>query len=453
MIKQRICTILILLLMGFGAIAQEKSCKEKWTDFSELATKNNFDSSTYQPWLAIKNCSENNEDYFLSGIKILSKMVEAANASAEKDKMIADLTTLFDEHDKKFPNNQNGNKIAKSVILFENNAASENDIFKFLDQAFASQPSQFKQPFVIDLYSKVLVNQFHANAENLDLNKVLQKLDAISIQIKTEKQKYWPTVETLENKKQTIKLTPEEIQQLNSAKSSFDNLILVEENVNARFLKLATCEQLESFYAEKIKGADAILTMQNSFEVLSQKKCTSAFYFDLTKKLHAEKPSAATANVLAFEARKNREQELAMKYFQEAAELETNLSKKAESYYMLATVQQIKHKEQARISALKALEIKPDFGKSYILISQLYANSGKMCGNSTFDQQAIYWLAAETAKKAGQVQPSFEKTANDLAEDYLRKAPSKEDLKKSGKKAGEVVTFSCWINQAVTIPK
>ncbi|MBC8643693.1 hypothetical protein H9W95_05445 [Flavobacterium lindanitolerans] len=50
------------------------------------------------------------------------------------------------------------------------------------------------------------------------------------------------------------------------------------------------------------------------------------------------------------------------------------------------------------------MEIKPNFGKSYIFISQLYSYSTRDCeSNNAFESKALFWLAAETAKKQEQL--------------------------------------------------
>lgn len=445
----------LFFLMTVSAFAQETGCKEKWNEFSEFAQKNKYDATTYQPWLLLKkSCSEGNEAVYLAGEKILSQMVEAANASPEKNNMIAELSALYDEHDKKFPLNKNGNKISKAVLLYENNSADDKDILRFLDKSFAENREHFTQPFVIDLYSKVVVSRHLAGDEGLTADVAFLKLDQIGERIQAEKQKYLPTKKSLEDKQKTIKLSAEEQQRLDVANLALNDLVLVEENVEARISKLSNCESLEAFYGKNNSSENPnVAALQRSFQLLKSKNCNTPFFYQLAEKLNKENPSAETATVLAMKARQSRDQALAMQYFTQAAELEENPSKKAEAYYMLATVQQAKDKENALKSALKALEVKPDFGKSYILISQLYSSSANNCGKDAFEQKAIYWLAASTAKKAGQIEPSFKKSADDLAADYLRKAPSKEEIKKAGKKSGDVISFSCWFNESVSIPK
>jgi len=45
----------------------------------------------------------------------------------------------------------------------------------------------------------------------------------------------------------------------------------------------------------------------------------------------------------------------------------------------------------------------------YLLISNLYADSANGCGDSQFNKRAVFWLAAQTARKAGRVDASLKK--------------------------------------------
>ncbi|MCY1238362.1 hypothetical protein D9M72_510960 [compost metagenome] len=74
-------------------------------------------------------------------------------------------------------------------------------------------------------------------------------------------------------------------------------------------------------------------------------------------------------------------------------------------------------------------------------------------GDNAFESKALYWLAAETAKKAGAVEPILKKSADDLAANYTKKAPSKEEISQAKRKSGEQISFKCWIGETVSIPK
>jgi len=75
----------------------------------------------------------------------------------------------------------------------------------------------------------------------------------------------------------------------------------------------------------------------------------------------------------------------------------------------------------------------------------LYANSANDCGNDPFEKRAIYWLAAQTARKAGTA------SGNAAASSYDKLAPSKQEIFNSGR-AGQSICFKCWVGKCVTVP-
>ncbi|MGB5357523.1 MAG: hypothetical protein WBN11_12595, partial [Eudoraea sp.] len=90
-------------------------------------------------------------------------------------------------------------------------------------------------------------------------------------------------------------------------------------------------------------------------------------------------------------------------------------------------------------------------GKAYLLIATLYASSANECGETPFEKRAVYWKAADMARKGGRVDPSLSDRANQAAASYSAKAPSKTDIFNSGM-AGKSVSFSCWVGGSVTVP-
>ena len=93
----------------------------------------------------------------------------------------------------------------------------------------------------------------------------------------------------------------------------------------------------------------------------------------------------------------------------------------------------------------------PSLGRAYLLIANMYADSANKCGDSKFNKRAVYWLAADVAKKAGQVDASLKRITSRTVESYIGRAPSKTDIFTEGN-AGVVIKFDCWINRSVTVP-
>ena len=86
-----------------------------------------------------------------------------------------------------------------------------------------------------------------------------------------------------------------------------------------------------------------------------------------------------------------------------------------------------------------------------MLIASLYANSANQCGNDVFTKRAIYWKAANTAAKAGRVDPSLSGRAAQAVKSYNAKAPTKTDIFNAAM-AGKTVKFGCWVGGSVKVP-
>jgi hypothetical protein len=91
-------------------------------------------------------------------------------------------------------------------------------------------------------------------------------------------------------------------------------------------------------------------------------------------------------------------------------------------------------------------------GVAYLKIAEMYAKSANDCGNSVFNKRAVYWLAADYAKRAGRVDPSISSNANAAADSYRGRAPQKSDIFQEDA-AGKKISFSsCWIGESVVVP-
>ena len=81
----------------------------------------------------------------------------------------------------------------------------------------------------------------------------------------------------------------------------------------------------------------------------------------------------------------------------------------------------------------------------------MYASSANNCGDTNFDKRAVYWLAADEARKAARVDPTLSKAAGQSIANYMAKAPQKAEIFSSGR-AGQTIKINCWIGASVTVP-
>lgn len=449
--------LFLIAFLNFNSVlfAQDSECKDKVVAFEEFAKTNSFDESTYQPWLELKKkCAKFDESIYLIGETILKQKIYKANASEAKNVIINELASLYDEHDKNFPNNNKGNKLNKALLLYENKVGAEDEIYAFLDKSFKTEYAQFTSPTALDLYSELTSKQFKSGDKGVTSEQAFEKLDLIGEKVQIQVATISKITDALNLKLKTEVLTADEKKILESSKVSLEQLNIVSLNLDGRINEIANCESLASFYEKNFeKNKDNALWLERAADRLNTKKCKSELYSRISERFHAVNPSSKSAYNMAVISRTAKNNKLATQYFAEAADLQTDSNKKAEYFYTLATTYGYSNKAKAREAALKALELKPSMGKAHTYIAQLYANSINDCGENGFESKAVYWLASESAKKAGVVEPKLKKSADDLAAGFMKKAPSKKDVTDAKRKSGQQISIKCWINESVSIPK
>ena len=142
----------------------------------------------------------------------------------------------------------------------------------------------------------------------------------------------------------------------------------------------------------------------------------------------------------------------AISFYEEAIKLETDNFKKAQLNNTIGL--KLKSKSnygRARGFFRESIRLNPSNGRPYLSIAAMYAASANSCGDTNFNKRAVYWLAAEEARKAGRVDATQQGNANQSAASYAAKAPTKAEIF-SGGMAGKTITLNCWIGASVTVP-
>ena len=186
---------------------------------------------------------------------------------------------------------------------------------------------------------------------------------------------------------------------------------------------------------------------------MDSKECSDdPLFVTLVEALHALDPSADSAYYLGLLNDKRGNSEDALKYYEESITLEEDNYRKAKILLKIANkFKAAGRKSSARSYANKALSLQPSLGRAYLLIANLYADSANGCGDTQFKKQAVYWLAAQTAQKAGRVDASLKTLSARTVAAYNGRAPSKTDIFTKGNQ-GTTISFTCWIRRSIKVP-
>jgi hypothetical protein len=449
-------TKLTLLLIATASFFTQAQNTEACTETLSLMTTSvkSKDVSGYDYLTTLrKDCPSFHKSIYSQGEFAIKLKIEKATNPAEKEKYVRDLLKLYDEHDQYFPNNGAGNKMKKGLALFENKVGTSDEVFQLLDVAFKTDYANFKFAKAIYVYFEILVNNHKAN-KGIELQQVFDKYDDLTKKLDEEEEELSNEKDVLLNKEEAGQaLTDKE----NARKARLENNLDIFENVRNDMdnviLELSTCAKLIPFYQ---KGFEQNKTneewLKRATNRLEAKECDSDPLFSkMSEALYKLNPSAEAAEKLGVVEYQRKNMTKAMEYFNQAANLHTDNTKKANIYYKIASLYSKSNKVQSRNYARKALQVKPSYGKAYLLIASLYGSSINECGNDQFEKRAMYWLAAQYCSKAAAVDSTIKAKANNDAAKYRAAAPSKTEIFQSGK-AGQRIAFNCWVGESIVVP-
>jgi len=234
------------------------------------------------------------------------------------------------------------------------------------------------------------------------------------------------------------------------------SLLKVKDASDANFIVSGapTCESLLSYFEPQYeKRKDDLNYLRRVVRFMGALECeTEPFYAQAAEALYKKEPSADAAFGLAKLFLAKEQYPKSMDYYQEAINTEEDPLKRADLYYQLAFIINVKldQPEKVRAYAREAIKLKPDWGDPYILIGDAYAGS-KDCFSDEFERTTIYWVAVDKFLKAKSIDPSSAEKANERINTYSRYFPDVETVFFYSLKEGDSYTVGCWINETTKV--
>jgi len=441
----------LVFSLAYGQ-AQNQECLTNLSIYVESAKVKNYDAA-YEPWkLTYEACPELNRANYLYGERILKHKIENSEGE-ERAAYAALLLKVYDDSMKYFQSRYPlaGVVIDKVLLQRSENMIGDDEIFSQLDQAFKADRENFSNPQALYLYFSSLVDLNAAGKR--DIQEVFDVYDEVVAKLEEENIKLTNEIAKLLPLEEDGSISGSDKQRLRVYSTNSASFGKVAASVDAKLGALADCENLVPLYE---KSYDARKTdvkwVKSAVGRMFGKDCTdSPMFRKLFEAQIALEPSADAYLYGGTLKQKAGDITGAIADFNKSAELETDNYKKSNILFKIATIVRKSNKVQARNYLNQSIKANPSNGRAYLLLAALYADSANECGESQFDKRAVYWLAAKTADRAGRVDPSLRDTAAKAVESYNAKAPSKTDIFNSGR-AGETITFSCWVGGSVTVP-
>jgi tetratricopeptide (TPR) repeat protein len=406
-----------------------------------------------------KDCPSINVAIYSYGERILKDYIKNGTPE-EQEASKEDLIKLYDEWVENFPKKRNKSVIGdiiskKAQALLDYKLADLKVIYNTFDQAYKQDAASFTNPKLLYNYFKTLYDRYKAGDNEVTMELLFNKYEEVSEKFEFESTELAKKLDVILKKEESgTALTSRESRSKRIYNVNSNAIGTFLSNLDAIIAKEATCENLIPLYQRNFEAnkTDA-LWIKRAASRMDSKECSDdPLFVTLVEALHALEPSADSAYYLGLLNDKSGNADEALKYYEESIALETDNYKKAKILLKIANkFKAAGRKSSARSYANKALGFQPSLGRAYLLIANMYADSANQCGDSQFNKRAVYWLAADMAKKAGQVDASLKRVASRTVESYTGRAPSKTDIFTEGN-AGTVIKFDCWINRSVTVP-
>lgn len=451
--------------------ADSLKCLEQITNFRTFYNAKNY-TDAYEAWQYVIQHSPCSWDgIYTSAQTMFQSLIKNEKDSARRELLVDSLFYTFDVRSTYFPDKFTpGSGLGfKAYNTIRYRKSQYEQAFDWFVQSVEMEKEN-TQPAIWDAYFQLAENITKAKRDTSIVIEAYERAtDYLDLSILNATKAYETSSDALEAlqqqldkgeidriafDKQAKKLITDTTRQAKLITNFRKTLAKIEKSVTP----YASCEVLDMLYTKKfdeIKGdLAAVSKMVNT---MFKGGCTNSQVFqDGLEILHKANPNRNTAYMMGNLTFKNYatsqsadELSKAIEYFKEAINLSETHEQRADANYMLALAYRMKGSfSEARSAAYDALKAKPNMGKAYILIGDLYASSGGRCSDDQVPG-AYAWAAADKYAKAVAVDPSCANEAN--AQRAKLRYPSKEELFKRGLNSGASVHVGCWIQENTTV--
>ncbi|MDC1010515.1 hypothetical protein OAP92_04630 [Flavobacteriaceae bacterium] len=450
---------LILFTSPLFSQLNSDECLEQLSIFAESAKIKNYQAA-YEPWKKVlDNCPTLNVATYQYGELILKDFIKKSTTEEEKTKYLTELLSMYDQWLENFPVRkgvrQEGKILSnKGQAMLDNGVKDKLLIYDTFDYAFNNDPGSFANPKSLAYYFQTAYDLYKAG-NKINLETLFEKYEELTEKFELLKTNISKNIDIILKKEESgTALTSREVRNKRIYDTNSNAVSAYLKLIDQLIAKEATCDILIPLYSKNFEeNKNNPLWIRRAAGRLDGKECSDdPLFVTLVEQLHKLEPSADSAYYLGILNDKQGNSADALKYYQESVSLQTDNYKKANILYKIAVkFKNSGRRSSARDYAEQALSFQPSLGRAYLLIANMYADSANGCGDTQFNKRAVFWLAAQTAQKAGRVDASLKKLTATTVAAYNGRAPSKTDIFTEGNQ-GATVSFSCWIRRSVKVP-
>lgn len=451
--------------------ADSLECLGQITNFRTFYNAKNY-KDAYEPWQYVIQHSPCSWDGIYTNAQTLfQNLIKDEKDSARRERLIDTLLYTFDVRSTYFPDKFTpGSGLGfKAYNTIRYRKDEYEKAFNWFVQSVEMEKEN-TQPAIWDAYFQLAENLTKAQKDTSIVIEAYERAtDYIDLSILNATKAYEAGTDALEAlqkqfddavidriayDKQAKKLTADTTRQAKLIVNYHKTLA----KINNAVTPYASCEVMDMLYTKKFEDIkNDLAAVSKMVNTMFKGNCTdSKVFLDGLSILHKASPNRNTAYMMGNLTFKNytksqsaEDINATIEYFKEAANLSETHEQRADANYMLALAYRMKGSfSEARSAANEALKAKPNMGKAYILIGDLYASSGNRCGDEQVPG-AYAWAAADKYARAASVDPSCANEANEKRAKL--RFPSKDELFKRGLSAGASYHVGCWIQENTTV--
>lgn len=419
----------------YGHGEDSVNCRQNLSIMQTSARAEDYKGALAAWTSAYNECPASSKNIYIYGPRIFKSFFENETDATKKQEYADKVMEIYDKRMNYFTDESKATVLAyKAYDYMEmmGEKADQNIIYSWLGEAVNGMKSEMHP---LDAYSYYMI---------ASLNKFLAD-NSLKNQYITD---YFNVVGYVDEAIAKAKAGNDQ--------ASADYLTLVKDGIFKGFVNSGAgdCKTLNEYYADKVEpNKDNKDFLNEVLGALGSVGCNeSDLYLTASEHLYRLEPSAGAAIGLANKALKDKDYDTAVKYYSEAAKLETDKSKASDYLMQLAAIfSNQRNFARARQAAYDALEYNSSNGEAYIIIAQLYAASAGSIFPEREKAGLVYCAAVDKLNRAKAVDPNVTSKANSLIGSYSAAYMDTETAFMMGYKSGESVFIPGWIGETTTV--
>lgn len=400
-------------------------------------------------------------DTYTNGIKILTELIKTESDPAKKEEYIKELMLVYDNQIKYIDKLQEitktrlsagqilGRKALAYMQHYKN--APVDTVYNMLAKSVEMEKGQSDYN-ITERFMKYSAMMFKKDKSHGE--QIIEDYLNASVYIVEVLDKYHDNIEAC-NARYKEEGNPKDSINAEKYGKMIDASRISKSNIDAYFINsgAATCEDLNNIYMTTLEAnKDNLEYLNKVISVMSMLKCTEQdAYLTASEYALAIEPTSKAAMGCGYRYFKRGETDKAMELFDQAIELESSITTKAELCNKVGNVYySLGNYVKARNYALKALSLNSKFGAPHILIAQCYATKPEWCDDETLNS-CTYFVCIDRLERAKAVDPSVKKEADKYIATYKKYFPKAEEMFMRNYKAGQSMNIGGWINETTTV--